>query len=505
MISLSTFAPSRVHHHWLRSPRQVSLLLAIIACACLWPADLAVVSANPWHELRHFGWGLLHPEVWSWSQLAISLATTLAFALQGIALAALLGFILALLYRHLWVRATCAFLRAIHELFWALIFIQLFGLTTLTGLLAIGLPFAGTLAKIYGELLEESDKAPQGNLLAPHSLSGFFYTSLPLVWSNLCSYTRYRFECAIRASVVLGFIGLPTLGFELESDLREGHYANAAAILYLLIGLTFCLRWLLRGPLIPAYLIAAALFLPPQGQFSWPLLQRFFSQDIIPAPLLRGGQWPELLDWLQSLCQQQLLPGLWDTLVLSQIALLCSGLLALCCFPLNSSLFLSRGARRLGDGLLIVVRTLPEYLLAFIGLLFLGPSMLPAIIALSLHNGAIIAHLLGLYSDQLPRRDDVCSGLNRYGYEVLPRLYRQFLALLLYRWEVILRETAILGILGIGTLGFYIDSAFEEFRFDRALVLILASALLNMLADALARQLRQRLHIRDSPALASSQ
>ena len=49
--------------------------------------------------------------------------------------------------------------------------------------------------------------------------------------------------------------------------------------------------------------------------------------------------------------------------------------------------------------------------------------------------------------------------------------------------------------LGISTLGFYIDSAFEEFRFDRAFALILASALINLLVDALARALRRRLHL----------
>ena len=30
---------------------------------------------------------------------------------------------------------------------------------------------------------------------------------------------------------------------------------------------------------------------------------------------------------------------------------------------------------------------------------------------------------------------------------------------LFYRWEIILRESAILGILGVYTLGFYVDSA----------------------------------------------
>ena len=121
--------------------------------------------------------------------------------------------------------------------------------------------------------------------------------------------------------------------------------------------------------------------------------------------------------------------------------------------------------------------------------------MLPGIIALSLHTGGIIAHLLGRLSDTVRLRADSPTGIARYFYELLPRLYGNFLALLLYRWEIIMRETAILGLIGIPTIGFYIDSAFSEFRLDRALLLIGLSVLLNLGVDALSRRLRQRLKV----------
>ena len=119
--------------------------------------------------------------------------------------------------------------------------------------------------------------------------------------------------------------------------------------------------------------------------------------------------------------------------------------------------------------------------------------MLPAIVTLSLHNGAIIAHLLGRYSNELSLRADSPKGLNLYGYEVLPRLYGQFLAFLFYRWEVIMRETAILGILGIATLGFFVDSALADIRLDRVILLIVISAILNIGVDSLSRLIRSRL------------
>ena len=122
----------------------------------------------------------------------------------------------------------------------------------------------------------------------------------------------------------------------------------------------------------------------------------------------------------------------------------------------------------------------------------------PAIVALTLHNGAIIGHLIGRYTETVKLRQDAVKGLNRYAYEVLPRVYRPMLALLFYRWEVIMRETAILGILGITTLGFYVDSAFADLRFDRAIFLISITALLNIAVDAISRSVRVRLRLQTS-------
>ena len=167
-------------------------------------------------------------------------------------------------------------------------------------------------------------------------------------------------------------------------------------------------------------------------------------------------------------------------------------------FPLISPLLMGRGGRFSGHIILVIMRSTPEYILAFILLQIWGPSMLPAVVALMLHNGAIIGHLVGRFTETLKLRQDAVKGVNRYVYEVLPRVYRPMLALLFYRWEVIMRETAILGILGIATLGFYVDSAFADLRFDRAIFLIILTALLNIGVDMLSRLIRKQLRLQTS-------
>jgi len=256
----------------------------------------------------------------------------------------------------------------------------------------------------------------------------------------------------------------------------------------------------MKRPLLPVYLIGAVLILPWGIAFSLSHIGRFLTSDIVPHPLREGG--PDMMtkfaDWMSAMVFEQALPGAVSTIQLTMIALIATGLLTLIFFPLISPLLLGRGPRWAGHIFLVVVRSTPEYILAFVLLQLWGPSMLPAIVALALHNAGIIGHLVGRYTEQVTLRQDSSTGANRYFYEVLPRVYRPMLALLFYRWEVILRETAILGMLGIATLGFYIDSAFADLRFDRAMVLIALTALLNICVDVISRYVRGKLRLQTS-------
>ncbi|CAA9319157.1 MAG: ABC transporter, permease protein / ABC transporter, permease protein, partial [uncultured Microvirga sp.] len=208
--------------------------------------------------------------------------------------------------------------------------------------------------------------------------------------------------------------------------------------------------------------------------------------------------------WLQKLLFREAAPGIVQTLVLSQIALVATGVLALAIFPAVSRRFAGRFGQVLGRIWLVVVRSTPEYMLAYVLLQLLGPSMLPAILALSLHNAGIVGYLMGRHADLIEYRPDAPKGLNLYAYETVPRLYGQFLAYMLYRWEIIIRESAIFGILGVATLGYYVDAAISELRFDAAFALIIVVVLLSAVIDALSRRLRRALRIDTLPVRLSA-
>jgi len=489
------------------SPRSVSLGLVFVALACLIFADTSSFSAEPWLELSRIAYGFISPTLLSSSDLFSSLANTLAFALLGVGAAAILGMLLTHLFEWRIIRLACAFIRSIHELFWALLFLQVFGLSTLTGLLAIIIPYTGIFAKVYAEILDENDQSAYRQLpQQTDRYSAHLYARLMSSWPQLVHYTQYRLECGIRSSSILGFVGLPTLGFHLVSYFKQGDYSEAAGVLYVFIAVIALMRFWTRKKYLLPLAVAAIIWLPFQTSVDLDLLQRFFTHDILPSPLRQEEGiysfevWQQTLDWSIKLFNEQALIGIWNTLLLTQIALVGSGLLALILYPLISPLFFSSKQRMGGHLFLLVLRSIPELVLAFVVLLMTGPSMIPAIIALSLHNGAIIAFLIGRYTETIKLRVDGPVGVDRYTYEVTPRIYKPFLAFLFYRWEVILRESAILGILGIQTLGFFIDSAFEELRFDRALFLILITAALNILVDSASRAIRQKLRLSTAPS-----
>lgn len=477
-----------------------ALLLALL---CLPLADFAISNPSPGRVFAALGAGFLHPDFTAVPNLAEAVLLTLSIAFAGVVIGALAGLLLALAWSYRLVRALSLALRGVHELIWALLIMTITGPSAPTAVLALALAYSGIFGKVFAEILEEADKRPRRALPREGAgLSGLIYgqlvPSLPTFWT----YLAYRVECGIRSSAVLGFVGLPTLGFELDTLFKQGNYDGAAAVLLLTYLLVITLPIWLRRPLLPLYAVLAIIHvwalprIATSGVGFWTLL----THDIVPAPLRQGdpaswSTWENLATWLWRLLSQQMLPGILATFVLGLFAILLTGLIAILAFPLIVRAMTGLAGSWIGHVLLVVLRSTPEYMLVFVGVQALGPSMLPAVLALALHNGAIIAHLLGRQASGLipTLRADRPGGVNLYAYELVPRLSGPFFAYVLYRGEIILRESMILGILGIATLGFFIDSAIAELRFDRAVILILGMILTTAIVDIASRWIRKRL------------
>ena len=475
----------------------LSGIFLAFALAAAWVADLHVTAMDPWRDLAEVAAGFFPPD---FATVAVrEVVLTVAFAVVGVTFGAAVGGVLSLGFaQSRCIRLFAAALRSIHELFWALLLLQVTGISPWTGVLAVGLPYAGIFAKVYSEMMEEADFSAERALPTGTSLvSGFVFSRAPILAGAFRNYTLYRLECGLRSSLILGFIGIPTIGDEIKSAFRPGSYHEAAALLIIFYLLIATRGVWARTKTLPILIIGSIVALveltePLRGvPVSTRLLN--FVAAVTPAPIRTGRG--SVASWLWDIAIHQIGPGVVETLVLAHLAATLAALSAIVAFPLVSRRFTGRFGRALGRTLLVVVRGIPDYMLAYLLLQLLGLSMLPAVIALGVHNGAIIAFLMGQHADTLEYRRDAPRALDLYAYDTMPRLFGQFVALVLYRYEIILRESAILGTLSIDTLGFYVIGAMDDFKMDTALVLLVATGLLSLAIDAMSRGLRQRLRI----------
>lgn len=134
-------------------------------------------------------------------------------------------------------RGGIALMRSIHELLWAVLLLAAFGIGQLSAVIAIAIPYSGTLAKVFSEILDEAPREAAQALEATgaSALQVFFFGLLPGALPDMASYAFYRFECALRSSAVLGFFGFPTLGYYIAAAFENLHFGEVWTYLYTLL------------------------------------------------------------------------------------------------------------------------------------------------------------------------------------------------------------------------------------------------------------------------------
>ena len=139
------------------------------------------------------------------------------------------------------VRLLLIVLRSVPELVWALVFVRVVGLGPAAGVLAIALTYSGMLGKVYGEILESGETHATTSLLRNGAgrLQAFFHGLLPQNAAELTSYTVYRWECAIRSSAVLGFVGAGGLGQQMDTSMKMFAGAEVSTMLIVFVGLVW--------------------------------------------------------------------------------------------------------------------------------------------------------------------------------------------------------------------------------------------------------------------------
>lgn len=258
-------------------------------------------------------------------------------------------------------------------------------------------------------------------------------------------------------------------------------------------------------------------------------LRRFLREEIEPFPL-RGKpfEFSAYFEWAGGLLESRGLAGSLQTLAISILAITLAALGAILLAPFAARNIVSsepfapttgpdrdsaaqsplasshdRWRRRVWRlvanstrAFLILLRAIPEYVWAFLILAILGPNAWPAVLALAIHNAGILGKLgaetvENLESAPLRALRGLGGGRAQITLAaVTPLALQRFLLYFFYRFETCVREATVLGMLGVVSLGYWIQDARGRHFYDEMLFFVALGAGIVLLGDLFSSAVR---------------
>ena len=462
--------------------------------------------------------------------LGTAALVTLAYAVLGTALALLLGTAgAAALARtsrgrrpgRTLARGVLAVPRGLHEAVWGLLLVNVLGLDPWVGVLAIGLPYGAVTATVFADLLDEVPRGPYEALLAQGSgrAAAALYGLLPRAAGGLLSYAFYRLECAVRSAVVLGLVGAGGLGYQLALSFSSLRWPQVWSCVHALALL--CLAADVAGRAVRRRVAA------PRRRAGAPARDRVLTAAVTGSLAAVGWAWWYLALSPASLVSARtreqagyVLGAAWppsaDGGLLREVGRLAvvtvqMSVLAVALALAGAVLLAGLAARppaagpgrRLAGALvraaLLLLRAVPPPVWALVFLFVLLPGVLPGALALGVYTLGVLGRLAGEAveeADDRPRAALTALGsrpASRWLYGVLPRAAGPVLALALYRWEVAVRDTLLVGLLGAGGLGALLASRLAVFDWPAVTTVLLATIALTLAVDLAGGRARRAL------------
>lgn len=560
-----------------------ALAIAAAVLASLWQAgvfdpDARLVNLRGLDQLRRFAAAALTPElapdflVLVWEATGI----TLAYAVLGTVLSLAIGIAGGLLSSEVWwrllrpdtrggrsgstwrwpwhlARLTLAIPRAIHEVIWGLLLVNVIGLDPWSAILAIGLPYGAIVAKVYAEILDET---PRDALRALETagappLAALAYGIVPRALPDLVSYAFYRFECAIRAAAVLGIVGAGGLGYQLLLSTRSLQYEEMWTLIFalmLLSGGADLWSGALRRRLAPERATdiddGCGCFVDSEGRLEVhaPRPGRLARISLAAVLVLAPWSW-----WLLGLdagalvsdgTRQRFVEALtrsWPPRApaggVVELAVLSAETLAMSVLAMAGAAFVgfvlsfpaAAGRRSQGGGaagspkaavaytvraildgvswltartVLLAMRAVPPPIWALVAIWLLYPGSLPGAVALAAYTAGILGRLMAeVIENADPRPSRALQALGagaagRVAYGLLPAILPRVASYVFYRWEVCIRTTVVVGLVGAGGLGQLFRHQVSSFDYRGLTATLICFLVLTLGVDAISARLR---------------
>lgn len=149
--------------------------------------------------------------------------------------------------------------------------------------------------------------------------------------------------------------------------------------------------------------------------------------------------------------------------------------------------------------ILNTMRSIEPLIMGIVFVIWVGIGPFAGMLALALHS---IASLGKLYSEQVENIDQgpieavLATGANRLQmivYAVVPQIVPPYIAFTMYRWDINVRMSTIIGFVGGGGIGFLLSQQINQLRYQEAGVAVLAIAIVVTVLDYTSAYIREKM------------
>jgi phosphonate transport system permease protein len=135
--------------------------------------------------------------------------------------------------------------------------------------------------------------------------------------------------------------------------------------------------------------------------------------------------------------------------------------------------------------------------LLFVGIF--GPGALAGTLAIAFRSIGFVGKLFGEALEETqpgPIEALAAAGApwaSRMTFGYWPQVKPAFWSIALFRWDINVRESAVLGLVGAGGIGMALDAALNLFQWDRVALILLAILAVVVIAEVVVTQVRRRI------------
>ncbi len=395
------------------------------------------------------------------------------------------------------IRFFLTIIRSIHEVVWGILLMQIYGINFSIGIIAICIPYIAVNSKVFAEQLETIDYKRFESINQINAPK--FSSLLTIVWNPIIdtfkNFGLYRLECSIRSTVILGLFGIGGIGTSIflsfqTLNFRElWSYLWSLAILIILSGLIFKKIKFNNTNKILSIFFIAVFFITILSSFSYFLYFIFnnnFENFNFVSSLFKSSSDLGLFDFLKLIL---------ETIILS---LLSTGI-AISLPPVVIGIFNNNTSKFFIKIFAFLLRLIPTPVILLILLTFNNPSLSLAALTLGLHNAGITSKLLFTNLESQERRNYIAMkslGISKKTSWLLGLFSQQaksYLAYCAYRSDIIIRETAIVGVIGSVGLGWQLQESLSSFAWQEVTIVLIAYSSIAIVGELINGKIKNSL------------